>query len=288
MHTTENPDIFDGYLGRGFFLNRTHYLTNPVAPFHYALIKHGIANFQRETLYVFNNEEEAYNKESEIVTEEFIKRDDTYNVSLGGKGRPRPANPVYQFDIKGNLLRSYASVLEASKIIERDQSNIRDAINNKRTCKNSLWSLGDCINIEDFSVNAYSNYYIYDVEGNLVEEFENSNEVTSFLNTNTGNLSRAVKAHYKISGYFVSSKKYDKLQITVNKKSGKLNRYTIEGEYIDSFNTVKEAKDKLGLKLSSISSAIKLKRQCNGFLWTRGNNPIKNLNYEKDDTNTNL
>ena len=283
VHTVEDPEIFDGYLGRGFFINRTHYLTNPVAPFHYALIKHGVANFHRETLYIFDNEEEAYIKEAEIVTEEFIKENSNYNVSLGGKGRPRPSKPVYQFDSEGNLLREYKSVLEASKIIERDESNIRDAVNNKRTCKNSLWSLKDSINVEDYSINISNSYYIYDTDGNLVDEFESAGEAIIFLETNTGNLTRAVKAQYKISGYFISTEKYEKLQIVVNKKSGKLNRYSLEGEYIDSFNTVKEAKEKLGLKLTSISTAIKLKRQHNGFLWTRGNNPTKNLNNEKDN-----
>ena len=87
-----------------------------------------------------------------------------------------------------------------------------------------------------------------------------------FLNTNTANISRAIKANYKISGYFISTEKYDKLQIIVNKKSEKLNRYSLDGIYIDSFDTVGQAKTKLNLKLASISSSIKLKRQCNGFL----------------------
>lgn len=138
VHGTENPEIFDGYLGRGFFINRTHYLEYPIAPFHYALIKYGVANFNRETLYIFDTEEEAYRKESEIVTEEFINSDKTYNVSLGGKGRPRPTIPVNQFDLNGNLVKTYSSALEASKVIERAISNVYSAINDKRICAGYL------------------------------------------------------------------------------------------------------------------------------------------------------
>jgi hypothetical protein len=138
VHKTEDPNIFDNYLGRGFFINTTHYLTYPVAPFHYALIKHGVSNFKRDILYVFENEEDAYNKESDIVTEEFINSDQTYNVSLGGKGRPRPQQVIYQFDFNGNLLKVYDSVLEVSKIIDCNSPNIYEAINNKRTCKGFL------------------------------------------------------------------------------------------------------------------------------------------------------
>ena len=138
VHKTENSEIFDGYLGCGFNLNNSHYLNYPVNPFHFAIIKYGSANFKREILYTFDNDENAYLKESELVTEEFIKSDKTYNVSLGGKGRPRPYNIVYQFDLKGNLLKSYESAIFASKIIERNISNIYNAINDKRTCCNSL------------------------------------------------------------------------------------------------------------------------------------------------------
>ena len=88
----------------------------------------------------------------------------------------------------------------------------------------------------------------------------------------------AVKANYKISGYFISTEKYDKLQIVVSKNTEQLNRYTIDGTYIDSFKTVSEAKQKLGLKLGSISTSIKLNRTCNGFRWTRNDNPPMKLN----------
>lgn len=266
VHKTEDPDIFDGYLGNGFIVNTNHYLQYPVNPFHYALIKYGVSNFKRDTLYIFDKEEEAYNKESELVTEEFIQSNKTYNVSLGGKGRPRPQEIVYQFDFNGNLLKSYISALEASKVVERDISNIYGAINEKRTCNGFLWSYNNLINITDYNLYNTNNYYIYNVDGFLVNEFNKMSEVIEFLDTNSANLSRAVKANYKISGYFVSTEKYDKLQILVSRTSEKLNRYSLDGIYIDSFNTVRDAKEKLNLKLSSISSALKLNRQCNGFL----------------------
>lgn len=47
--------------------------------------------------------------------------------------------------------------------------------------------------------------------------------------------------------------------------------------YMDSFKTVKEAREKLGLKLCSISQAVKLGRQCNGFRWTRTDSPTPTI-----------
>jgi len=40
----------------------------------------------RETLFVYDNKEDAYKKEAEIVTEQFIKNSNCYNILLGGHG----------------------------------------------------------------------------------------------------------------------------------------------------------------------------------------------------------
>ena len=47
---------------------------------------YGRGNFIREVLETFDNESDAYTRESEIVNEEFVKDRDTYNIKVGGKG----------------------------------------------------------------------------------------------------------------------------------------------------------------------------------------------------------
>ena len=149
---------------------------------------------------------------------------------------------------------------EASKILEISLSNINDAIYHKRTSCGSLWSVSRQINISEYTITAYNKYYIYDADGNFVRKFNSSSECISYLDTNTGNLTRAIKLQNKILGFFITTEKVDKLQVVITKLSGQLNRYDLDGNYIDSFRTIKEAREKLGLKLSSISSAIRLKR----------------------------
>lgn len=48
--------------------------------------KNGIENFEKEILFIFDNEDEMNKKEAELVTEEFCQRDDTYNLCVGGCG----------------------------------------------------------------------------------------------------------------------------------------------------------------------------------------------------------
>ena len=66
-----DPYEFDGYLGSGDKLLQ-------------AIKKYGPDKFYRETLYVFDTEKVALEKESEIVNESFIKRSDVYNITAGG------------------------------------------------------------------------------------------------------------------------------------------------------------------------------------------------------------
>ena len=70
-HKTE--DINDDYIGSGKMLN-------------YAIDKYGIDNFEKTVLFVFENPDHMYEKEKEIVNEEFVKSPHTYNMKIGGYG----------------------------------------------------------------------------------------------------------------------------------------------------------------------------------------------------------
>ena len=71
--THKTADLSDSYLGSGTGLAR-------------AISKYGATNFKREVLHVFDNPEQMFDKEREIVNESFVKRSDTYNQKIGGLG----------------------------------------------------------------------------------------------------------------------------------------------------------------------------------------------------------
>ena len=51
-----------------------------------AIKKYGIENFKKEVLHYCSSLEEMANKEAKVVTEDFVKRSDTYNMHKGGPG----------------------------------------------------------------------------------------------------------------------------------------------------------------------------------------------------------
>jgi len=69
----QTADINDNYMGSGKHLRR-------------AIDKYGFDNFEKTILHIFDTEAEMNAKEAELVTEEFCKRQDTYNLCPGGKG----------------------------------------------------------------------------------------------------------------------------------------------------------------------------------------------------------
>ena len=71
VHKTK--DINDGYMGSGKIIRS-------------AMAKHGITNFSKVILEQFDNSSAMYARETEVVTDEFLLREDTYNLRRGGFG----------------------------------------------------------------------------------------------------------------------------------------------------------------------------------------------------------
>lgn len=79
-HMTDNKD--DDYMGSGLRIRR-------------AIEKYGIENFEKTILFECASVDEMNAKEAEIVNEDFIARDDVYNIKLGGDGGWEFVNAKY-------------------------------------------------------------------------------------------------------------------------------------------------------------------------------------------------
>ena len=117
VHKTETPEKFDGYLGNGVYIYRPSSYMNPKTHFQYAVKKYGVKNFIRTTLKIFDTEEEAYKMEAEIVNQEFIEREDTYNLILGGRDVTQFMVKVYMYDLDGKFEREFESLISAAKYL---------------------------------------------------------------------------------------------------------------------------------------------------------------------------
>lgn len=90
VHSTNNLD--DGYVGSGYKLQE-------------AVIKYKKQNFEREILEFFDNASDAYKLEKKLVTDEFVKSKNTYNIALGGKHPKNTTGMVVAKNISGEIIK---------------------------------------------------------------------------------------------------------------------------------------------------------------------------------------
>lgn len=140
VHRT-NPDINDGYIGCGVTLKDKK---KNIKGFPKAVAKYGYENFKRETLFEYPDTEEgmklAYAKEAEIVTTEFIKRKDTYNLTVGGQFTVYTSlrKEIAQYTIEGKFIRTWNSVQETEKMLNLTSIS-NNLIGKSKYCGNFQW-----------------------------------------------------------------------------------------------------------------------------------------------------
>lgn len=122
----------DYYMGSGVLIRK-------------AIKRYGIKNFERTILHTFDNAEDMYIKEAEIVNDEFLKRTDVYNLKTGGsdniemsaesveklrnalKGKPR--------SLEGRRKQSETRTGKSYPMSESTKSKIGDSLRNKPLSK---------------------------------------------------------------------------------------------------------------------------------------------------------
>ena len=265
---------FDGYIGCGVYINQPSTYNHPKTAFQYAVQKYGPNNFKRITIKEFDNENDAYILESEIVNEEFISRSDVYNQVIGGNGGDLANNsiPCYQYDLNGNYLASYDSQQKAAIAVNRGFSVIKYAIKNKVKSANYYWSLEklDKLNLSEFKTDSNKiPVFQYSCTGEYDCCYESVSDAARVNNVASTNITRACKLGYKCNDKYFSyefNSNFTKVR-TETVKGKHVYQYSLSGEFIKEFNSCNQAERELNLK-RGLSTAIKLGRVFGGFQWS--------------------
>lgn len=273
VHKTLTPYEFDGCIGNGIYMNSKS-RCNKNYVFHRAVLKYGLENFKRETLQVFDKEEDAYNLEKELVNEEFINSPNTYNMVLGGCGGDRNvmAKKCYKYDLNGNYICGYNSKYEAARDINSALCLVSHCIKNKCKCHNFYFSE------EKFDVLDLSKYktdtnririYQYSFDGDYECEYESLSEAARQLKTSTSEISRSIRRVFLLHNKHFSYNYYPiyNRNKALRDELKPIYQYSIDGTFIKAFDNINIAEKELNTTLTIGPKIIKNKLY-GGYQWS--------------------
>lgn len=290
VHKTLDPMKFDNYLGNGILVNKPSTYQYGKTKFQQAVKEFGVKNFKRTVLAIFNTEDEAYTLEADIVNIDFLKRSDVYNMVLGGMGAMDTYKvKTYQYDINGNFIKEYESILEASNAMNVDHSAIGHAIRKKQKSCNSYWATDKVEKLDLSNYNNGNNHrvpiYLYSITGEFIKSFNSLSECAKFTNTTQSNVRTSAMLGYTLSKQYqcclVFANTYDVAK-TIYIKNRSVYKYDSNGVFIQEYETQELAeKENPG---SNITKFIKNKKvDKNGFMWAL----IKVPNYNEPNNRSN-
>lgn len=274
VHITETPWKWDSYWGCGITGTSSYHFMHPKTPFQRACKKYGLDAFRRYTLFVYDTYEEALAMEKEIVTEEFIKRPDTYNVALGGGGGLVPSEEIeiHQYNLDGNYIKTYRSISDAGRKNAVSQQSIHHAIIAKGQSAGFYWSETKTakLDIDNYKKEQAIPVYYYKKTGEYIGEAASMSELAKKLDTCLSVVRKAVSRKILCSGFYVSTEKLEYFPAKEHKRhrNAKVYQYDLAGKFLKEFDTLNDVRKFIGKKMARLSECIIEERPCGGFLWS--------------------
>lgn len=266
VHKTKTPYEFDGYLGCGAYINNAYTYENGKTYFHNALKKYGVKNFKRTTLKVFDEEAHAYAEEARLVDEDFLKRNDVYNMILGGNYNcGTPTVMVYMYDINGNFIQEFESQSIGAEFIGKKASGISEACASNITYGGFYWSKEkvDKLDLSKYhQVKRTKVIYQYSIDGNFIKEFPSTRATGYSQASQSAILGNIVDKKYYFC--YVKADTYSKAR-DIYTKSRLIYQYDSDGVFIKEWNYLEALKK---YPKDGINQAIRNKTLTkSGFYW---------------------
>lgn len=258
VHKTENPNIFDKYIGNGIYIGYS--LENPKTVYQHALKKYGYSNFVRTTLKVFDDVQAALDMEASIVTAEFVKQDNNYNTALGG-GYLVIYKTLYQFNNKRELIKKWEGNYVVKEYYGISLNTLQYAIHHKKILLDSYFSYDENPNFDEYTKYREFTLYQCDLDGNLLATFESAKKCSEELQCNYTSLQTAIQHKKKYKNCYwtynleniISIIKLNKLY---NLANNAVKQFDINMNLIQEFHSITDAANQLNIKYHTLKAAI--------------------------------
>lgn len=228
-----------------------------------AIEKYGWNNFKHEILREVNTESEACELEQYYIQKyNSNNKDFGYNISIGGEGTltglynlPSMSIPVYQYDLDGNFLAEFPSMMEAERNTGIDNSAICACCKGVHSyTKDFIWSYEKHkkidkvdpkqIRYELITKKQEKKVYQYDLSGVFIQEYKSLSEASRVTNVDFRSISECClnEKIKQTGGYIWSYDYYECVEpYKLKTRNNNIYKYSIDGNLINIYNNINEA-----------------------------------------------
>lgn len=272
VHGTENPNEWDHYLGCAVFDNVPNSYNKRQTPFQCAVAKYGPKNFHRKTLRVFDNLQDALDLERWLVCPSFIERTDTYNITLGGGIPPTLEKRIYQYDLDGNFVKEWKSIISITKNFNCNKDRIRMVIDDKRSFEASYWTeeYYEKLDTKEYRPSSRGSIRQYTTYGKFLKSFKNTTEAAKALDIDRSKITNAIYGKYATSGFWFL-KEGETIESYLDgsiKNSPKIYQYNVNGDFIKVYENIKVLKKEFKCNKKDLERAIKNNNELFNYYWS--------------------
>lgn len=268
------------YIGQSIEIEhrwQKHLAANDDFVIHKALKKYGKENFDFSIIEECNSLE-LDNKEKYWIDYYNSLIPNGYNMIPGGsqglglaKGKP-----VQQYDLKGNFIAEYPSAHQASSATGINFSSICACCRNEIShTKEFQWK---CTNDKNKIINIINNHeaiiverkvYQYNLDGKLIKIYNNLNEASINSGISKSIICKVCRFQGNTAGGYVW--RYEGNNFSDHKTKPKnrvVEQYDLNGNYLQTFNSITEAAKKTNSNCGNIQSVCAGKKKTsNGYIW---------------------
>lgn len=229
--------------------------------FYHAIQKYGWDNIEHRILASRLTQNQAEELEKEIIS--YLKSNQSeygYNIAPGGLYGGGNCVKIAQYDLDGNYIKSFPSIVSAIHEIDPDLMNdgIHWALSKEgRSWRGFMWETYD--NTPMLTINPYIPFDCrtpvlqYDLYGDFIKEWNSLKEASDYYNTYC--ISNACRKLAPTAvGYQWKYKEDDRIikDIHNNTKKKVIYVYTLDGKFINQYASISDAVRKLNIPINRL------------------------------------
>lgn len=197
----QSTDILYRWSQHISYINKLHHKSLLKSAFQH----YGVDNFNFEIIEICSPEE-LDDKEKYYInkynTYYLAKNSNGYNMTLGGNGQNGYGKSVKQYDLDGNFIRIYNTIIEAALDTGvKDSSIVNCCAKRRNCCGGYMWCYADEEIVKPCKRRG-TKVYQYDFEGNLVNVYNTAQEAADAVNASIQSIAMCCR------GLTKSSRKY--------------------------------------------------------------------------------